>query len=114
MMKKVLCLINSMNTGGSETFLMKMMRSIDRSKYQMDFCVTAQDKCFYDDEILSLGGRIHRIPAKSEDLKGFKRALFDVVKKEQYQYVLRLTSNAMGIMDLKIAKNAGAGSCAGC
>ena len=71
MMKKVLSLINSMNTGGSETFLMKMMRSIDRSKYQMDFCINVTEKCFYEDEIKQLGGRVFVIPPKSGNLLEF-------------------------------------------
>ena len=52
-----------MNTGGAETFLMKMYRSLDREKYQMDFCVNS-DKNFYEKEILEMGGTIYKIPAK--------------------------------------------------
>ncbi len=35
-MKRLLCLLSGMNAGGAETFLMKIYRSIDRLKYQMD------------------------------------------------------------------------------
>ena len=38
-MKRLLCIISCMNTGGAETFLMKMFRYIDRYLYMMDFCV---------------------------------------------------------------------------
>ena len=41
--KRVLCITSTMNTGGAETFLMKMLRNIDREKYIMDFCVTSKD-----------------------------------------------------------------------
>ena len=34
-MKRLLCILSGMNAGGAETFLMKMYRSIDRSKYQI-------------------------------------------------------------------------------
>ena len=54
-----------MNTGGAETFLMKMYRKIDRSKYQFDFCVNVAEEGFYEKEIKDLGGRIYRIPPKS-------------------------------------------------
>ena len=100
-----------MNAGGAETFLMKIYRAVDRTKYQFDFCITASEKCFYEDEILALGGRIYRIPAKSENLKEFRKQLSALIKREKYQYALRLTSNAMGIMDLKIAKDAGVKRC---
>ena len=110
-MKRVLCMLSSMNAGGAETFLMKVYRNLDRECYQMDFCINVKEKCFYEDEILSMGGRIFRIPSKSENLKEFKRQLTDLIQREKYEYVLRITSSAMGFMDLKIAKKAGARVC---
>ena len=110
-MKRLLCLLSSMNAGGAETFLMKVYRQLDKQKYQMDFCINVREKCFYEDEILSMGGKIFRIPAKSENLKEFKKQLTAIVKREGYQHVLRITSNCMGFLDLKIAKKAGATVC---
>ena len=110
-MKRLLCLLSCMNAGGAETFLMKMYRAIDRLKYQMDFCINTKEESFYEKEILSLGGKIYRIPSKTESLKEFKRQLSDIIRREKYKYVLRITSSAMGFMDLKIAKKAGAKIC---
>ena len=110
-MKRLLCLIGSMNTGGSETFLMKMFRGMDKSKYSMDFCINVEQECFYEREIKELGGKVYKIPSKSENLKEFKRRLSEIVKNNGYEYVLRITSTAMGFMDLKIAKKAGAKVC---
>ncbi|NUU75301.1 glycosyltransferase family 1 protein [Paenibacillus xylanilyticus] len=42
--------------------VMNLYRNIDRSKVQFDFIIHTNDKCDYDDEILSLGGVIHNIP----------------------------------------------------
>ncbi len=110
-MKRVLCILSSMNAGGAETFLMKIYRALDKSRYQMDFCINVKEKCFYEDEITALGGKIFRIPSKSENLKEFKKQLAALVKDQKYKYVLRITSSAMGFMDLKIAKKAGAVVC---
>ena len=110
-MKRLLCILSSMDAGGAETFLMKMYRNIDHTKYQFDFCINVKEKCFYEDEINSLGGKIFRIPYKSENLNEFKQQLFDLINNEQYRYVLRITSNCMGFLDLKIAKKAGAKVC---
>ena len=109
--KRLLCIIGNMNAGGAETFLMKMYRSIDRSKYQMDFCINTNNECFYENEIKTLGGKIYRISAKSQSIKLFKNGLSDCIKSGNYKYVLRITSSAMGFMDLKIAKKAGAKIC---
>ena len=45
-MERLLCLISGMNSGGAETFLMKMYRELDREKYQMDFCVNITKQGF--------------------------------------------------------------------
>lgn len=110
-MVRLLCILSSMNAGGAETFLMKIYRNLDRNKFQLDFCINEKEKCFYEDEINSLGGKIFRIPSKSENYKAFKTQLFKLVNNNGYQHVLRITSNTMGFMDLKIAKKAGARVC---
>lgn len=100
-----------MNAGGAETFLMKVYRTIDRTKYQFDFCLNTKERCFYEPEIEKLGGKIYRIPAKSENLQLFKSQLENIITENKYQYVLRITANAAGLLDLKIAKQAGADVC---
>lgn len=100
-----------MNAGGAETFLMKVYRSLDKSQYQMDFCVNVQQEGFYDREIISLGGKIYHIPTKSENVKEFSRQLYNIIYTNGYKNVLRITSNAMGFYDLHIAKKAGATNC---
>lgn len=104
--KRVLCIVSVMDAGGAETFLMKIYRKLDRSRYQMDFCVNVPEKGLYDDEIRAMGGRLYVVPCKSEDMAGFRRGLTDVVRQGGYQYVLRVTSNAIGFYDLKLAKDA--------
>ena len=100
-----------MNTGGAETFLMKMYRHLDRTQYQMDFCINTKEKCFYEDEIIMMGGKIFRIPEKTRSFRQFSKQLMQIVRTEKYEYVLRVTSNAMGFLDLKLAKQAGAKVC---
>ncbi|MBE5754578.1 MAG: glycosyltransferase family 1 protein [Clostridiales bacterium] len=110
-MKRLLCILSGMNAGGAETFLIKVYRRLDKDKYQMDFVINSKDENFYEKEINSLGGKVYRIPSKSQSVKLFKEQLTELVKENKYEYVLRITSNAMGFMDLKIAKKAGAKIC---
>ena len=70
-MIKILCLVSAMNAGGAETFLMKIYRSLDKSLYQMDFCVNIREEGLYDAEIRQMGGEIYHIPSKSENRKEF-------------------------------------------
>lgn len=59
---RVLQVFARMDRGGAEAMIMNLYRSIDRSKVQFDFVVHTNDKCAFDEEILSLGGVIHRVP----------------------------------------------------
>lgn len=111
-MKRLLCILSNMNAGGAETFLMKLYRRLDKMQYQMDFCINQAGKCYYENEILEMGGKIYRIPEKSKNLKEFQSQLYRVVQENKYENVLRITSNAMGFLDLMIAKKAGAKVCA--
>lgn len=111
-MKRLLCVLSGMNFGGAETFLMKLHRNLDRTRYQMDYCINSNVKQDYEDEIYGLGGQIIRVPCKSDDFAGFKHGLYNAVKGGGYEHVLRVTSNAMGFLDLKIAHEAGAKVCA--
>ena len=109
--KRILCILSNMNTGGAETFLMKIYRALDKDKYQMDFCLSIKGKSYYEDEIISLGGQIFHITPKTDSYIRFKEDLQKVISENQYKYVLRITANALGLMDLKIAKKSGAETC---
>lgn len=111
-MKRALCLVSAMNVGGAETFLMKLYRAMDKSKYQLDFCVNTQEEGFYDREIKEAGGRIFYIPPKSQSFFRYRRELAALITRENYRYVFRTASNAAGLLDLSIAKRAGAERCA--
>lgn len=56
--KRILHVVSAMNRGGAETMIMNLYRKIDRKKIQFDFIVHSNTKGHYDDEIVSLGGRI--------------------------------------------------------
>lgn len=48
--------------GGAENRIMDLYRSIDRNRIQFDFMVHTTKRCFFDDEIESLGGNVYRVP----------------------------------------------------
>ncbi|MCD8363039.1 MAG: glycosyltransferase family 1 protein [Lachnospiraceae bacterium] len=61
-MIRVLQCVNNMHRAGLETMLMNYYRSMDRTKLQFDFLTHRPEKSDYDDEILSLGGRVFYAP----------------------------------------------------
>jgi glycosyltransferase involved in cell wall biosynthesis len=55
---KVLQVVHGMGRAGLETWLMHVLRNIDRSQFHMDFLVSVSCSCDYDHEIRQLGSRI--------------------------------------------------------
>lgn len=107
-MKRILCIVGSMNAGGAETFLMKIYRAIDKKLYQMDFCVGSSEKAFYDNEIINKGGKIIHITKKSKNpIKSFMQ-IKKTVKQGNYKTVIRISQHSMSVLDLLAAKFGGA------
>lgn len=104
---RVLHVLHSMNCGGAETLLMHLYRGMDRDKVQFDFLVNVFDEMYYEREILSLGGRIYRMPfltkttppVYAHDLKKF-------FKTHPYRIVHSHLETTTGII-LGAAKRAG-------
>lgn len=106
MEKRLLVILASLNTGGAETFMMKIFRSLPED-YKLDFIVSAKSG-FYEKEVIKLGGRIFRVPLRTKQpIKTFK-AIYDVVKNNNYTHVLKLCDTPIGVYDLLAAKMGGA------
>lgn len=59
---RILQVLTIMNRGGAEAMIMNYYRNMDRTKVQFDFLLHREEKGAYDDEIKSLGGKIHIMP----------------------------------------------------
>ncbi|RUR76293.1 putative glycosyltransferase EpsF [Chlorogloeopsis fritschii PCC 6912] len=95
-----------MNRGGIETWLMHILRHIDRDRFQMDFLVHTNQLCAYDQEIRTLGSQI--IPCPLNRLQpwnyaaNFRRILqvygpYDIIHSHVHHfsgYILRLAHNS--------------------
>jgi glycosyltransferase involved in cell wall biosynthesis len=57
---RVLHVVHRMGRGGIETWLMNVLRTIDRERFRFDFLVYTRDSSAYDDEIRTLGSNILR------------------------------------------------------
>ncbi len=106
--KRLLCCMSSMNAGGAETFLMKQYRRMDTEKYQMDFCVNVEERGYYDDEIEAMGGRIFRIPPKSQDFRKSLKELENIVRENGYENVLCSSVKPGTALELIAARKGGA------
>lgn len=107
-MERLLCIVGGMNAGGAETYLMKLFRQLDKTCYQMDFCVAIQEEGDYDKEILGLGGKIYHVPPKTNNpFKSFN-TIRKIVQNGKYKSVLRISQNSLSCLELYAAKMGGA------
>ncbi|WP_081403175.1 glycosyltransferase family 1 protein [Scytonema hofmannii] len=102
---RILHVLGSMNRGGIETWLMEILRHIDRDRYRMDFLVHTTQPGAYDEEIRAMGCRIFPCLAPSRPWAyavNFQRILrefgpYDIVHSHVHHfsgYVLRLAKYA--------------------
>jgi glycosyltransferase involved in cell wall biosynthesis len=102
---RILHVVGGMARGGIETWLMQILRHIDRDRFQMDFLVHTDRACAYDDEIRALGSQIIPCLYPSRPwiyASNFKRILreydsYDIVHSHVHYfsgYVLRLAQQA--------------------
>lgn len=105
---RILHILHSMNRGGAENAIMNYYRHIDRDKIQFDFLLTEQNHTLFEDEILSLGGRVYRVPLLTKRnpfpyLRGVRRFL-----KEHPEYkIVHSHTSSKSVFPLAIAWSCG-------
>ncbi len=83
---RVLQCVAGMNRGGYENLIMNVYRNIDRREVQFDF-LSSLDGSF-DDEILALGGKIHKVPFITKvGPFSYSRAVRNVFQSGDYEIV---------------------------
>lgn len=102
---RVLHILHSMNRGGAENALMNYYRCIDKEKVQFDFLLTSPDKSDFEDEILSLGGKVFRVPLLTlkKPFPYIKRVKQFFLSHPEYKIVHSHTSSK-SVIPLAIAK----------
>lgn len=86
---------------------MKIYRTLPPEEYQFDFIVSDENGC-YTREVLDRGGRIHPIPLRTKDLPGAFRGIYNVVRNNGYDIVLKLGESSLAVVDLIAARLGGA------
>ena len=103
---RILQIVTTMNRGGLETMLMNYYRHIDRSKVQFDFLVHRPDEGDYEQEILSLGGKIYRVPALNPFSSAYYKALDAFFSEHTYE-IVHCHLDCMSAVPLAVAKKHG-------
>ena len=75
-----------MNPGGVETWLMHVLRNIDRSQFQMDFCVFGSEPGLYATEVERLGSTVWQC-RMGGNLLSFSRRFQHILREGKYDVV---------------------------
>ena len=106
-MVRILHIVTYMGRGGLETMLMNYYRHIDRSQLQFDFLVHRDFKADYDDEILSLGGRIHRISRLIPWSASYRKTLTAFFRTHPEYRIVHVHQDCLSSVALQCAQEAG-------
>lgn len=107
-MIRVLQCVNDMHRAGLETMLMNYYRNIDRSKIQFDFLTHRPYKSDYDDEIISLGGKVYYAPRLyPQNYSKYFKWMEQFFKEHPEYKIVHSHIDAMSYLPLKAAKRAG-------
>lgn len=101
---RILHVVTYMGRGGLETMIMNYYRHIDRSKVQFDFLVHRDFKADYDDEIIKLGGKIHRIPRLIPWSHGYRKSLNNFFRTHPEYKIVHVHQDCLSAIILKAAK----------
>lgn len=107
-MIRILHVLTAMDRAGTETMLMNLYRTIDRSEIQFDFAVSATRHCDFDDEIISMGGRIIHYPLyKGTNHFAYKKWWKDFFSSHPEYHIVHGHIGSTASIYLKIAKSYG-------
>ncbi|WP_164506039.1 glycosyltransferase family 1 protein [Companilactobacillus insicii] len=105
---RILHILQRMEAGGTQAFLMNIYRNIDRSKVQFDFLVEYNEKQFYDDEIKLLGGKIFYTSFREDfNIFKFNEYLNSFFQSHPEYKIIHVHTYSIGYFCLKAAKKAG-------
>ncbi|MCL2014506.1 MAG: glycosyltransferase family 1 protein, partial [Oscillospiraceae bacterium] len=92
--------------GGVDAVVMNYYRHIDRTKFQFDFFMDGLDKTPIDDEILSMGGRIFKLPPYEQGMKKNLVEFCKILKNNNYK-IVHCHMNTLSVFWLREAKKSG-------
>ena len=105
---RILHILQRMEAGGTQALLMNIYRKIDHTKIQFDFVVEYPQKQFYDEEILSLGGKIYYTTVREDyNFLKFQKQLYKILVDHPEYRVVHVHAYTIGYFCLKTAKKAG-------
>ena len=104
----VLHVVGRMDRGGAESRIMDLYRHIDREKVQFIFMQHTSERCAFEEEVESLGGKVYHVPRFNvKNYFAYKKAWKDFFEKHPEIQVVHGHMTSTAAIYLPIAKKAG-------
>lgn len=103
-MVRVLQIVDCMDLGGIQTFIMNTYREMVCRDIQYDFMIFHATKQFFEDEILALGGKIYKLPSRREGWVKSRRSISKFFDDHPEYKVVHYQTSSLSFLDpLEIA-----------
>ncbi|SEL39278.1 glycosyltransferase EpsF [Colwellia chukchiensis] len=80
--KRVLHVFMNLNLGGAESRIMDMFRCQDKNVLENDFLIMTEEPCYFSEEVLEKGGKIHIITSPRQSLVKNLWQLYQVLRQQ--------------------------------
>ena len=103
-MRRILFISKWLSVAGTETFMMNVLRNINRQKFHVDFLIFSDLESDYSKEAEQLGAKIYRLPARSSGFSYYKSLnKFFREKGRQYEVIHSCEGNLSSIAPIYYA-----------
>jgi len=99
-------IVGMVQMSGVDAVVMNYYRHIDKSKFQFDYFMDGLEKTPIDDEILTMGGRIYKLPPYQKDMKKNLAVFRSIINENDYK-IIHSHMNTLSVFWLREAKKAG-------
>lgn len=106
-MIRVLQIMDNLNEGGIQAFVMNCYRNIDRQRVQFDFLVFKPGQQLYEEEIVDLGGIVYKCAGRREGIKKCHNDIKKFFINHKYDVVHYHASSLSFIAPIYYAKKNG-------
>lgn len=115
MAKKILFILNSLNCGGEENYVMNLYRQLkcrENRNGHMEFsflvCGSIEQKQYFEQEILNNGDKVYKVSGKFKHPVQNFLEIYHIVKDNKFEVVHRHSDNSLMVLDLWAAAAGGA------
>lgn len=89
-MIRILHVLDSLGSGGAESFVLSLYKSINREVIQFDFLLRNSENNIYQDEVKEMGGKIYILPSFEKNVLNHCKKLYTFFKEHSEYKIIHV------------------------